>query len=582
MTIQHIWPNDLAREGDIKIEVVGGEDPTEYAMTVAVEYAKDVLVLRLSYYLERIAHPLASRIADAFAAVVCNFIEGSEELVPSVVCKLAQDPAEATHFPQALKYWQEKMQSFVDVSTFPAAPNRLYKVDLTSSASIQIDLPPAGGRISTSTLLRASWALILSRQSASDRIVFGVMTDGKVGGRGIRIGNMTGKAGSTAAVVPYAVHSVHNQWHGMLPFMHADMDRVRSVCPGADAACGFQNLLMVQDDGRCPGEGKAGLALSKTSNAPEHQFQHAIHQLASNYSAVLLDLVSMSTHEMSLLGIWNAQAATAVEDCVHDQFRQVARRQPEMPAVCSWDQELSYEQLDDLSEHFATRLERAGVKAETVVPFVCEKSATAVVIMLGILKAGGAFLFLHLSHPAGRLRSILCDAGASLVVASPALSDSVENFDLKVITLDISAIGTLSKPHGISKAAVRPTNACYVIYTSGSTGGPKGIVVSHSNLATSAASHRHRLGMTTQTRTMQLVSFAFDVAVGDVIMTLLSGGCLCMPTETERTDDIPGAIRRTRANFLWATPTLATLLTPSGVPTLRTLALIGEPMRKEI
>ena len=175
-------------------------------MTVAVEYAKDVLVLRLSYYLERIAHPLASRIADAFAAVVCNFIEGSEELVPSVVCKLAQDPAEATHFPQALKYWQEKMQSFVDVSTFPAAPNRLYKVDLTSSASIQIDLPPAGGRISTSTLLRASWALILSRQSASDRIVFGVMTDGKVGGRGIRIGNMTGKAGSTAAVVPYAVH----------------------------------------------------------------------------------------------------------------------------------------------------------------------------------------------------------------------------------------------------------------------------------------------------------------------------------------------------------------------------------------
>ena len=125
---------------------------------------------------------------------------------------------------------------------------------------------------------------------------------------------------------------------------------------------------------------------------------------------------------------------------------------------------------------------------------------------------------------------------------------------------------------------------CYVIYTSGSTGKPKGIVVDHSNLATSARSFRQRIGMSQRTRSLQYVSFTFDPSLSDIFMTLLSGGCISMPTEEECADagGIIRAINRTSANLLFMTPSLATLLTPDDVPTLETLVLSGGSMRRDV
>ena len=122
----------------------------------------------------------------------------------------------------------------------------------------------------------------------------------------------------------------------------------------------------------------------------------------------------------------------------------------------------------------------------------------------------------------------------------------------------------------------------YIIYTSGSTGTPKGIVLSHSNIATSVHHNRTLFGMTEATRTLQFSNFIFDAVMYEVFMTLVSGGCVCIPDEEERLNDIPGAIQRMRVNYAIISPSTATVFSPAEVPTLRTLCLCGESFSRDL
>ncbi|KAF2725990.1 acetyl-CoA synthetase-like protein [Polychaeton citri CBS 116435] len=303
-----------------------------------------------------------------------------------------------------------------------------------------------------------------------------------------------------------------------------------------------------------------------------------------------LEHAPINSIDLSLLKSWNATTPVTVEACIPHRVRAIVRQQPNAPAVCSWDRNLNYGQLDTLSDCLALKLrEDYGVKAETIVPFACEKSASAVVILLAISKAGGAFLPLDISHSRARLMAVLEDTDASLVlVNSIALDGKMRDCTSQNVLL--VSLNDVEKKHTEGRGKihrdldldlVKPSNAAYAVYTSGSTGKPKGIMVDHSNIATSAQEHTQRLGITAQSRMLQLSNFTFDVGLGDIVYALVSGACLCMPSEKDRTDDIAGAINRMEANFIWATPTHATLLTPEDTPTLQTVALIGEPVRQE-
>lgn len=295
--------------------------------------------------------------------------------------------------------------------------------------------------------------------------------------------------------------------------------------------------------------------------------------------------------DMSLLKIWNAKTPTAVEETIPHRVRAIALQHPLAPALCSWDRNLDYSQLDMLSDYLAYKLRvEYGAGLEEIVPFACEKAASAIVILLAISKSGAAFLPLDITHSQERLTTVLDDAGASLVlVNSPTLHDQMRACtSQKVVLVDLDSIveecliRDANQIHNeLNSFVIKPSNAAYAVYTSGSTGKPKGILVEHRSMATSAEEHAQRIGITAESRMLQLANFSFDLSLGDILYALLCGACLCMPSEKERTDDIAGAINRTKANFLWATPTHATLLAPKDVPTLQTMSLIGEPMRQE-
>jgi len=514
---------------------------------------------------------------------------------------------------------------------FPRVPHGASEADLSSSRSLDIQIPinnsGDGGVPTTLAVLHAAWALCLSRLSGDSKACFGVHVDG----RSVPVEGIARMTGPVAAVVPCAIDLatlntgdslfgvVREYVNAVTPFLHTPNSNETSASHGMGTTLhSFRNVLIVHSDSasvrqtgppeilelmqtrssessfdgarlitRCrvmPNETLCiEMQFDKQVISPEdidvllQQYKHAIMQLRSKASTPLADLEPMSNYERSLLLEWNENSPSRVDACIQDQIRDVAKRQPTAPAIYSWDCDLDYGQLDDLSDRMAALLQKNGVRGGTMVPYFCEKSAAAAVVMLGILKAGGALVAMDLDHPAQRLATILADIGASTIITSSALAERVNAKVTAKHTLIVDMERIRGLPlGGPEQAAVQPSDTCYIIYTSGSTGTPKGIVVSHSNFATSVHHNRGLLGMTAATRTLQFSNFIFDGVMYEVFMTWVSGGCVCIPQEAERLNDIPGVIQRTRASWAMLSPSTATLLKPSEVPTLRTLCLCGE------
>lgn len=194
--------------------------------------------------------------------------------------------------------------------------------------------------------------------------------------------------------------------------------------------------------------------------------------------------------------------------------------------------------------------------------------------MLGVLEAGGAFVPLEPSHPSSRIEYILNNVKARLVLSSSKYCAKFEEYpEVTTFVVDdnLSKQSQSLPDREISK--VTPDNAAYLIFTSGTTGLPKGTIISHRAFATSAAEHAPAILMRDTSRVLQFSNLCFDASVMEVLTTLITGGCICMPSDEERINDIPGAINRMAVNWTLLTPSVATVLEPDSVPSLRTLLL---------
>jgi len=171
---------------------------------------------------------------------------------------------------------------------------------------------------------------------------------------------------------------------------------------------------------------------------------------------------------------WNGELPRPVNTLVHHLILAQAVQHPKSQAVCSCDYSLTYSELDNLSSRLAKYLISQGVGVEVIVPLCFEKSVWAIVSVLAVLKAGGAFLLLDSSQPISRLESITSQAGSSFALSSRASFDTCQALVSNVFVVDAT---TLSKLDGIlSCESTKPNNAAYYIFTSGSTGSPKGVI----------------------------------------------------------------------------------------------------------
>ncbi|MCP4654976.1 MAG: amino acid adenylation domain-containing protein, partial [bacterium] len=249
-------------------------------------------------------------------------------------------------------------------------------------------------------------------------------------------------------------------------------------------------------------------------------------------------------------------------------------------AVVSPDGRLSYGELHARADRLAAHLRSLGVGPEVLVGLFLERSAEALVGILGVLKAGGAYLPLDPAYPRARLAFMLEDSGVPVVLTRDRLAAQLPPHRATVVRLD--AIPATS-PRSAACTG-RASNLAYAIYTSGSTGRPKGVLLAHRGVCEMAAALAQRYDVTASSRVLLWASLSFDAAVAEIFTTLLAGGTLCLATAE---DLLPGPdlvrfLRNCEVTNLTLVPSALQAMPAAELPALRSLVVAGEACRGEI
>ncbi|MFE0776186.1 amino acid adenylation domain-containing protein [Streptomyces sp. NPDC058861] len=251
------------------------------------------------------------------------------------------------------------------------------------------------------------------------------------------------------------------------------------------------------------------------------------------------------------------------------------RRTPDAPAVRDAHTTLTYRELDARADALARRLAARGIGPEDRVAVALPRGNDLVVALLGVLKAGAAYLPLDTGYPAARLAHMLDDAAPRLLLTTPELHPGLPRTTVPhLYPGDGEPAPDPSVPLPVPHAA----HPAYVIYTSGSTGRPKGVVVTHRGVGAMAATQRERLRLTPDSRVLHLASVSFDAAFWELCMALLSGACLEID---ERDALLPGPALAARVRdhgitHLTLPPAALAVMPPDSLPAGTTIVLAGE------
>ncbi|TDE55758.1 amino acid adenylation domain-containing protein [Nonomuraea mesophila] len=279
---------------------------------------------------------------------------------------------------------------------------------------------------------------------------------------------------------------------------------------------------------------------------------------------------------------WNRTAAATATRLVPDLVAERAAERPGATALVCGSTTLTYREVLRRADRLADRLQAAGVGPEIPVGLCLPRGADMVVAALAVLRAGGAYVPLDPGHPPARLKFMIADAGVRLLIADGPV-------DLGVPVATPGGEEPLPPVGPELTARPRPADTAYILYTSGSTGTPKGVAVEHRALLNLATAVRHQFPVTGDDRVLQYVSFGFDVAVSDVVFSLVAGAELHIAAECERLgEDLYARLRDSRITYAFLPPSAAMSLPcpPDAretlLPDLRTLAVGGEACPAEL
>lgn len=309
------------------------------------------------------------------------------------------------------------------------------------------------------------------------------------------------------------------------------------------------------------------------------QLRHVVTLICTSTAARLGDLELLSPEDQLIITSKNETAPAAAQNLIHSMTQQVAMRQPDAVAINAWDGTMTYGEVENAASRLAHHLVTAfEIGPEVKVGICMDKSIWAAVAMLATLKAGAVVLPLSTQQPLNRLQLVLNDTQAPIILVDSKQLSRLSSLGPRLVRMDRELVDGLPAPTKTIVAEVRPDNAAWIVYTSGSTGIPKGVVLQHHALCTSLLAHGTAFGLEASHRVLQFASHTFDVTIQEVFTTFFFGGCVCIPSEEDRLDNLEHAVVSLGVNFLSLTSTVAGLLQPDNLPAVREVILLGEPV----
>jgi amino acid adenylation domain-containing protein len=469
----------------------------------------------------------------------------------------------------AARLWSE-------LEELPATPTLLFghasEVSLTSTEAVEVEIPAAGSAgvpvdpDDAAAFLQAAWQATISRLSGESEIVTWAVLSGRTAPE-LReaVGPFAGPVPIVTAVGEQTTFAeIADEVRRQRREAEASFDfQPPSVAPVADgSSVGFAYLddqagalpdsQVSADHARFALElqvaGDEGLAGRLVYDPSAYTADDAA-QIARSYSALLTTAAFSAGAQVASLPLMTAEdARSLVRDrnqthvdapfaCVHHTIEDRAREIPDAVAVIAAGETMTYRDLNTQANRIANVLRERGVRRGSVVGLCMDRSPAMIATLLGILKAGAAYLPLNFEHPAARLHHQLAEAQAAAVVAMEAWAERFRDFEGHVLCLDRGA-GEIKGAAGDDPARINePGDVVYVMYTSGSTGLPKGVAVTHGNLANYTAHMVRSLGADGERLEFAAVSaISTDLGNTSVFPSLASGGGLHLISPTAAMD----------------------------------------------
>ncbi|EFM08488.1 amino acid adenylation domain protein [Paenibacillus curdlanolyticus YK9] len=391
----------------------------------------------------------------------------------------------------------------------------------------------------------AVWAIVLQKYNNSDAAVFGTpSTEGAL----LPFRTRSDAAQSFSSFLAGISNNVNERRH----FEDMTLGDIARSSELDHTQPLFDSAVYVQRQHNRTGTTEPALLLEVVSEAPlelsiryqASQFEQAtILRIASHITRTIEQVVSCSEISLKNIDILSAEERHQVINgfneltveydrsmTIDQLFEATVERMQDQVAVICGDRELTYRELNAKANRLARVLQRQGVGPEKLVGLIVERDIELIVGMLGVMKAGGAYLPVDPAFPLERINYMFRNGNVNLLLTSSELSIRLdyECDYLNLDELDLSGEddSNLQKEHD-------PKNLMYVLYTSGSTGQPKGVAVEHRNVAGYVHAFCNEFQMTTSDRMVQQSTVSFDISVEEIYPILLTGGTLLIAKRHE-------------------------------------------------
>ncbi|WP_009630731.1 non-ribosomal peptide synthetase [Synechocystis sp. PCC 7509] len=426
-------------------------------------------------------------------------------------------------------------------------------------------------QLTLNTLVQGAWALLLSRYSGQNDIVYGVT----VSGRPVDLPNAESMVGMFINTLPLRVRVdaqmfllpwLEQLQHQLLEIRQYEYSPLVEIQGWSEIPRGvplFESILVFEnypvdqalqnwqadleirnlsavDNTNYPLTISAipGIELELRIECDRHRFdtstisrmlghlQTLLTAMVFNSEVRLHELPLLTAAEKQLLVDWNKTTTNYPHQCIHQLFAQQVEKTPDAVAVVFEGQSLTYQQLNLQANQLAHYLQKLGVGAEVLVGICLERSLDMAIAVLAVFKAGGAYVPLDPDRPLQQLTFMLQDAGCQILLTHKHLAADFESGQIIYLDADRGIISQESQlqPH----STVAPENLAYLIYTSGSTGLAKGVMVTHSSLTNAYFGWEAAYQLQNISCHLQMANFCFDVFVGDLVRALCSGGKLVL------------------------------------------------------